>query len=245
MESVNFIDIVFDGPPSHESGRFVEVENAKGESINAGEWIDRGNGLWALRLSTRAPEAAPGWQLVPKEPDIAMASEGYLALQGAVGAIALASGDKNVVFNLWKAMLSAAPSAPSVDSGVSEREKPSLDDALPFGIIDREYGSVYTLARIIAWQEGYALALHGSFTRDLDLVAVPWTDAACEPEHLAKRIEEATKLKMNGEPTKRPFGRLTWTLIFPEFSNPRFVDLSIMPRVALPVADARNEGDKT
>lgn len=76
----------------------------------------------------RTPEA-PGWQLVPKEPDIAMASEGYLALQGAVGAIALASGDKNVVFNLWKAMLSTAPSAPSVDSGVSERNK-ALNQAI-------------------------------------------------------------------------------------------------------------------
>ena len=45
-----FIDIVFDGPPSHESGRFVEVENEHGASIRAGEWIDRGDGLWALRI---------------------------------------------------------------------------------------------------------------------------------------------------------------------------------------------------
>lgn len=47
-----FIDIVFDGPPAHESGRFVEVENPDGASINVGEWIDRGNGLWALRIQT-------------------------------------------------------------------------------------------------------------------------------------------------------------------------------------------------
>lgn len=46
-----FIDIVFDGPPSHESGRFVESEDENGHGINAGEWIDRGNGLWALRIS--------------------------------------------------------------------------------------------------------------------------------------------------------------------------------------------------
>ncbi|MBX3533367.1 MAG: hypothetical protein KF826_03375 [Xanthobacteraceae bacterium] len=97
----------------------------------------------------------------------------------------------------------------------------------PFGIIDPDYARVYTLARVVAWQEGYALTLHGSFTRDLDLVAVPWTDRACEPEHLAKRIEEATKLKNNGAPTKRPHDRLTWTLLFPEFGDPRFVDLSV------------------
>lgn len=28
-----YIDIVFDGPPAHESGRFIEVENAAGASI--------------------------------------------------------------------------------------------------------------------------------------------------------------------------------------------------------------------
>lgn len=45
-----YIDVLFDGPPSHESGRFVEVEAPDGSSINAGEWIDRGDGLWALRI---------------------------------------------------------------------------------------------------------------------------------------------------------------------------------------------------
>lgn len=45
-----YLDVVFDGPPSHESGRFVEVENLEGFSVGAGEWIDRGNGFWALRL---------------------------------------------------------------------------------------------------------------------------------------------------------------------------------------------------
>lgn len=52
----NYIDIVFDGPPSHESGRFVEVENPQGESIRVGEWIDRGDGLWALRISPKDTE---------------------------------------------------------------------------------------------------------------------------------------------------------------------------------------------
>lgn len=46
----DYIDIVFDGPPSHESGRFVEVENSKGESIDFGEWRHRPDGYWALRI---------------------------------------------------------------------------------------------------------------------------------------------------------------------------------------------------
>lgn len=46
------LDVVFDGPPSHESGRFVEVE-VDGRSVSAGEWVDRGDGYWALRLRVR------------------------------------------------------------------------------------------------------------------------------------------------------------------------------------------------
>lgn len=45
------INIIFDGPPSHESGRFVEVETDDGKSINVGKWIERSDGLWALRIT--------------------------------------------------------------------------------------------------------------------------------------------------------------------------------------------------
>lgn len=50
MDEPRHIDIVFDGPPGHEAGRFVEVENADGKSINFGEWVKRQDGLWALRI---------------------------------------------------------------------------------------------------------------------------------------------------------------------------------------------------
>lgn len=50
MSDTDYIDIIFDGPPSHESGRFVEVENSAGKSINFGEWIERPDGYWALRI---------------------------------------------------------------------------------------------------------------------------------------------------------------------------------------------------
>ena len=35
---MDYIDIVFDGPPSPEGARFVEVEDSRGRSINFGEW---------------------------------------------------------------------------------------------------------------------------------------------------------------------------------------------------------------
>ncbi len=43
--------IVFDGPPGAVSGRFVEVETPDGASVNAGEWHERDDGLWELRIS--------------------------------------------------------------------------------------------------------------------------------------------------------------------------------------------------
>lgn len=51
------INIIFDGPPSHESGRFVEVEDDSGNSINIGEWIQRPDGYWALRIPIGAQKS--------------------------------------------------------------------------------------------------------------------------------------------------------------------------------------------
>lgn len=44
------VDIVFDGPPSHRSGRFVETECPPGTGIGYGEWVQRPDGFWALRV---------------------------------------------------------------------------------------------------------------------------------------------------------------------------------------------------
>lgn len=52
--SDTYIDIVFDGPPAHESGHFIEVENPEGASIRVGEWVEREDGYWVLRIPSRA-----------------------------------------------------------------------------------------------------------------------------------------------------------------------------------------------
>lgn len=45
------INIVFDGPPSATAPRFIEVKNDNGESIRVGEWVERKDGLWTLRIT--------------------------------------------------------------------------------------------------------------------------------------------------------------------------------------------------
>lgn len=55
-----YIDIVFDGPPDHEAGRFVEVEDDQGQSVKIGEWIEPtrdksgDDGFWRLRINWTA-----------------------------------------------------------------------------------------------------------------------------------------------------------------------------------------------
>jgi hypothetical protein len=45
------VDIVFDGPPGPEGNRFIEVEDSNGKSIALGEWIERKDGRWVLRIT--------------------------------------------------------------------------------------------------------------------------------------------------------------------------------------------------
>lgn len=49
-----YLHIIFDGPPGPEAGRFVECENPAGESVNAGEWSERADGLWELIIPTQS-----------------------------------------------------------------------------------------------------------------------------------------------------------------------------------------------
>ena len=52
------IDIVFDGPPGPVAGRFVEVEDSDRCGIgDVGEWIERDDGFWALRLRVAEEES--------------------------------------------------------------------------------------------------------------------------------------------------------------------------------------------
>lgn len=112
---------------------------------------------------------------------------------------------------------------------IKENANPPEPTGQVYGIIDPDYGRLYTIIRKIAWEEGYAIGLHGSFTRDLDLMAVPWSAHACEPQHLISRIICYTHLENNhGNPGDKPHGRKVWTLLLPGI-DARFVDLSIFP----------------
>jgi hypothetical protein len=48
---VSAINIVFDGPPGPHGGRLIDVETDDGKSVRIGEWIERPDGFWALRIT--------------------------------------------------------------------------------------------------------------------------------------------------------------------------------------------------
>lgn len=59
-DSPGIVYVVFDGPPSHDAPRFIEVETMDGASVRVGNWVrmtgDR-EGEWALQLSLHPTEA--------------------------------------------------------------------------------------------------------------------------------------------------------------------------------------------
>lgn len=50
------------------------------------------------------------------------------------------------------------------------------------------FACLYAALCDTARANGYALAIHGTVTTDCDLIAVPWTESACEPEKLMQEL---------------------------------------------------------
>lgn len=97
-----------------------------------------------------------------------------------------------------------------------------------FGIIDPDYARIYTQARIVAWTHGYSCCAQGSFTRDLDLLLVPWAPEAKESaNHVIAHLADVCGLRIQGAPSEKPHGRMAWTLMLPGFNEVRWVDLSV------------------
>lgn len=86
---------------------------------------------------------------------------------------------------------------------------------------------------------GYAIAVHGSLARDIDLVAIPWESNAEDPDILARSIcgivaGVVGRCNLRGKKeggldwTEKPHGRRAILLIHSGFVGE--IDLSVMPR---------------
>lgn len=80
---------------------------------------------------------------------------------------------------------------------------------------------------------------HGSWVKDLDLIAVPWRETAIDAQACAEIIAKAIPGEVVGDAEEKPYGRLAWT-IYPKYAwgfDRWYVDLSVMPRGVAALGD--------
>ena len=95
--------------------------------------------------------------------------------------------------------------------------------------------------REVARQHGYAIGVHGSLARDIDLIACPWTKEACDAAVLVEALRaeaericgwaalhaaERGEYFVNGCPGFKPHGRRVWSY---HLGGGPYIDLSVMP----------------
>lgn len=96
------------------------------------------------------------------------------------------------------------------------------------------YAMLYPRLREVARQHGYALALHGTLEKDLDVLACPWVEGASDADALAEALRDRLGGAFAGGPehhgSVKPHGRRAWTILL--LGSAGYVDLSVMPLVA-------------
>ncbi len=105
-----------------------------------------------------------------------------------------------------------------------------MDENKEFNFRPLLYLTVYPKLRQVAIDNGYTLAIHGSVSRDLDLIAVAWTKKAITPKEL---VTEFLKVLKDGyiKPEDfayegvKPFNRLTFPI---HLGRGAYIDLSVI-----------------
>lgn len=100
------------------------------------------------------------------------------------------------------------------------------------------YVAIIGLLSDVAKQHGYALGVHGTLGRDLDLIAVPWIEEAADHEKLIEAMAHVAGGKVpvmfqddSGQlcdnPILRPHGRLGYVI---HLGGGPYIDVSVMPK---------------
>lgn len=90
------------------------------------------------------------------------------------------------------------------------------------------YCALYPALAEITRKHGYALAIHGTMGRDMDLICVPWVKSPSKHRDVIDEITSTFDIKeVGGPPTLKEHGRLAYTISvgFGEC----FIDLSFTP----------------
>ena len=103
------------------------------------------------------------------------------------------------------------------------------------------YSLTYTHMEETAHEFGYALGLHGSLNRDLDIIAVPWTVKAIPAKELIEKfVERSGLIKIEPQGAIKPHGRLCFSL---GLGGDSYIDLSILPITDKPCDKCNGSGE--
>lgn len=102
------------------------------------------------------------------------------------------------------------------------------------------YDGLIEPLRAVAWWHGYALGVHGSLERDIDLIAVPWIEDCVSQEVLAEALRECAEREhgaaflhpietdayfQKGCPGAHAHGRRVWSF---HLGGGPYIDLSVL-----------------
>jgi hypothetical protein len=94
------------------------------------------------------------------------------------------------------------------------------------------YCAFYPMLAEICRENGYALAIHGTVSRDFDLIAIPWTTDPVSADTLITLVLNFTSMfdKDKGRalhgPENKEHGRIAWSI---SVGNGSVIDFSVMP----------------
>jgi len=93
------------------------------------------------------------------------------------------------------------------------------------------YAEYYGQLKGIARKHGYALAVHGTLRKDLDLIAVAWIPKAKGPLQMLWEMTKYigvnyTKKALIAHSGKKPHGRVAYTIVT---GGGGYIDISVIP----------------
>ena len=104
------------------------------------------------------------------------------------------------------------------------------------------YAAMLNGAREMAAHHGYALAIHGSMSKDFDIIAIPWTETCSQPNILIAALSFTLHHLVDGVavgPEFKPHGRLAYAI---PMGNGAVLDVSVIPpnaQITRPAGDAQ------
>jgi hypothetical protein len=115
------------------------------------------------------------------------------------------------------------------------RDRTLADDVVQGAAVKALAGLILPPMRVAAKRHGYAIAVHGSLCRDLDLIAVPWAERCDDKDALVRTLCGAVagvtgSCLRHGEWSAKPHGRAACILLTYCGEQSFNIDLSICAR---------------